>query len=101
MYIKFKNKIDIILGRLNVSQKSLKIFDNRVIDFLDEISIEIKRSKSARTFSDLQAFGFWCRKANINRLSKNYTRNELNAPVDNPIDENPNLAKCPLVTFFG
>ena len=77
MYIKFKNKIDIILGRLNVSQKSLKIFDNRVIDFLDEISIEIKRSKSARTFSDLQAFGFWCRKANINRLSKNYTRNEL------------------------
>ena len=48
MYIKFKNKINIILGRLNVSQKSLKIFDNRVIDFLDEISIEIKRSKSAK-----------------------------------------------------
>ena len=77
MYIKFKNEIEIILGRLNVSQKSLKIFDDRVVDFLNEISVNIKSSKLAKTLSDLQAFGFWCRKANINKLSKNYIRNEL------------------------
>ena len=74
---KFDNKIKIVLGKLQMSQKSLEIFDDRVVDFLNEIFINIKKNKSATEFSDLQAFGFWCRKANIKKLSNNYERNEL------------------------
>ena len=74
---KFDNKIKIVLGKLQMSQKSLEIFDGRVVDFLNEIFINIKKNKSATEFSDLQAFGFWCRKANIKKLSNNYERNEL------------------------
>lgn len=77
MHTKFDNKIQIVLGRLMMNQKSLIIFDDKVVDFLNKIFIDIKKNKDAKNFTDLQAFGFWCRKANINVLSENYKRNKL------------------------
>ncbi len=77
MHTKFNNKIQIVLGRLMMNQKSLIIFDDKVVDFLNKIFIDIKKNKDAKNFTDLQAFGFWCRKANINVLSESYKRNKL------------------------
>ncbi len=70
----FREKIRIVLGKLNTSSKPLKIFDNKVIDFLNEISIEVMKDKKNLSFSDLITFGFWCRKSNILKLSKNYNK---------------------------
>ena len=74
---KYKNRIEIILGNFNLNQKPLVIFDDNIINFLNEIHINIKEDNSAKNFSDLQAFGFWCRKTNIKKLSENYKRSEL------------------------
>ena len=40
--------------------KPLKVFDDRVIEFLDVLS---KRLVRRRAFSDVVTFGYWCRKA--------------------------------------
>ena len=77
MFRELKKKINIILGKLDISSKPLRIFDNKVVDFLNEISIEIMRDKKNLVFSDLVTFGFWCRKSNIMNLSKRYNKSIL------------------------
>jgi len=74
MFEKFEKKIRVISGKLRTSSKPLKIFDNKVIDFLNEISIEVMKDKKNLSFSDLITFGFWCRKSNILKLSKKYNK---------------------------
>jgi hypothetical protein len=74
MFNESKKKIQIILGNLNTLNKPLKIFDKKVINFLNEVSVEIIKNKKNLKYSDLITFGFWCRKANIVRLSKNYNK---------------------------
>ncbi len=74
MFSASKKRMQIILGDLRASNKPLKIFDKKVVDFLNEVSIEIIKNKKNLKYSDLITFGFWCRKANILRLSKKYNK---------------------------
>lgn len=54
-----------------------KIFDEKVINFLNEISKKILKLKKYKKFNDLVTFAFWCRKKNIINLSSNYKKNNL------------------------
>lgn len=49
--------------------KPLKVFDDRVIEFLDVLS---KRLVRRRAFSDVVTFGYWCRKAALIKEKEKY-----------------------------
>ena len=54
-----------------------EIFEKNVIEFLDELSKLILNTKNYNKFNDLATFAFWCRKKNINAISKNYQSSNL------------------------
>ena len=54
-----------------------EIFEKNVIKFLDELSKLILNTKKYNKFNDLATFAFWCRKKNINAISKNYQSSNL------------------------
>lgn len=43
-------------------------FAPEVLDFLAELSAELRQHPDARNMGDVQAFAFWCRRANVERL---------------------------------
>lgn len=74
MHTKLMKKINIVYGQLNFSVGPSKIFDKTTVDFLNELSIEIMQNKKNSPYTDLITFGFWCRKANLIKLSENYDK---------------------------
>ena len=54
-----------------------KIFDKKIVSFLSEVSNRIMSSKKYNQFTDLATFAFWCRKKNIQALSKTYFSDNL------------------------
>ena len=50
--------------------KPLRIFDNRVLEFLGDLSKVLM--KSSRVYSDVITLGYWCRRASILKESKKY-----------------------------
>ena len=72
MYIKKNSEIKYVLGDMNLSNSILPIFDNLIINFLNEVSQVIKKDKTNFKYADLITFGFWCRESNLNNLKKNY-----------------------------
>ena len=67
-----KARVDVILGETEAFSKPYPIFSDEVVDFLNEIYINIKQHEEAKIYSDLVTFGFWCRKANLDKLSLSY-----------------------------
>ncbi|MDR1485460.1 MAG: hypothetical protein LBT09_11635 [Planctomycetaceae bacterium] len=43
------------------------------IDFLDDLSKQIRSNKTAATFADVISFAFWCRRSNITKLKSAYS----------------------------
>ncbi len=72
MYIKKNSEIKYVLGDMNLSNSILPIFDNSIINFLHEVSREVKKDKKNFKYADLITFGFWCREPNLNNLKKKY-----------------------------
>ena len=70
-------EINIIFGNIKAKPKPFLIFDRRIINFLNEIHLEIKKNKKSVKYPDLATFGFWCRKANINKQSSFYDEHLL------------------------
>lgn len=54
----------------------MKAFDEKIIDFCNEISKKIMSSPEARVFPDVVTLGFWLRKANISKLKNKYLFDE-------------------------
>lgn len=50
----------------------LKIFDKRVCEFLHKLSLLIMSDSEAKNYADIISFGFFIRKANIEKLKKDY-----------------------------
>ncbi|MDR3349533.1 MAG: hypothetical protein LBO03_08045 [Acidaminococcales bacterium] len=70
-------QVDYIAGSEDVlanmqKQPAMRIFDGRVTAFLRALSGEILKSAKARRFPDAVTFAFWCRKANLLLLRKQY-----------------------------
>lgn len=47
-------------------------FSEEIIDYLNALSKEINKDRSSQKFPDVRAFSFFCRKANLLLLKKNY-----------------------------
>ena len=83
MYMKISKKVN-FLGSLHPKnyQKFLDIeplepFSKSIIDYLSLISKEIFNNKSAKKYSDLLSFAFFCREANLNLLEKQFKRHKI------------------------
>lgn len=69
---KILKKLNIIVGTSSFSNKASKIFDDNIINFLDEISKETLKKKNNTKYEDLITFAFWIRKKNILNIIKDY-----------------------------
>ncbi len=59
-----------ILGLSKV--RPLKPFDEKVMDFLNEVSKELMGSREAKAYSDVITFAFWARRASLKRLMEQF-----------------------------
>lgn len=50
-------------------------FSNQVLDFLAELSRLIRNDRELGRDEEIRAFGFWCRRANLERLKEKYSGN--------------------------
>lgn len=71
---KKEKKIQKLLENLSGPEE---IFSVKTINFLNEISKNILKNKKSLKFPDLITFAFWCRKSNLNKISKNYDKKSL------------------------
>jgi len=55
----------------------LEPFSKSIIDYLSLISKEIFKNKSAKKYSDLLSFAFFCREANLNLLEKQFKGHKI------------------------
>ncbi len=60
--------INYIIGNENTIDTPLEPFSDCVINFLNDVSSCLLKSSKIREFTDLSAFAFWARKANIQNL---------------------------------
>ena len=68
--------VDVLTSNLEaVKVKSLPIFDERILTFFSELSRSLLKDKLVQKYSDVVTFAFFCRKANLQNLQKNYTEN--------------------------
>ena len=71
------SRINFRLGRINRKCYPIKVFDDRIINFLNSLSKNIMSEKKSRLFPDLFSFGFWCIKENMNKLKNSYNSQNL------------------------
>tara|TARA_Y100001970_G_scaffold289507_1_gene420126 strand:- start:13573 stop:14778 length:1206 start_codon:yes stop_codon:yes gene_type:complete len=55
-----------------IELKPLPLFHDEIIEYLDNLSSEIKKDNKIRQYPDVATFAFYCRKANIMSLMKNF-----------------------------
>jgi len=63
--------VEIVCGTLPLAPQLRPVYDSTVIDFLADLSEEISDDRELNAFSDIKAFGFWCRRGNLKRLAAN------------------------------
>ena len=70
------NKIRYLVGSKNFDTKPLKPYNKLTRDFIVDFSKKLNQEKDINKMSDLKALAFWCRKQNIDNLTKKNTVNE-------------------------
>ena len=65
--------IKIIGGSRHLSIDPEKPFSDISLNFLDELSINLKNYELVKKFPDLMTFSFWCRKRHLEQLKKKQT----------------------------
>jgi hypothetical protein len=63
------------------STPAMSPFSDAVIDFLNDVSKELLKSKEAKAFPDVVTFGFWLRKASLLQLKERYLKNDENMHI--------------------
>jgi len=71
-YIPNDSNLIFLAGSKIKSFRPFVPFDSILIEFLIDISSELIKRPESRTYPDIMAFAFWCRKANINKLKKRF-----------------------------
>ena len=72
----FKN-VKILAGNNKLSDYSFKPFDKRIINFFALLSKNIQINKSAKNYTDVLSFAFFCRERNLINLKKNYPNSNI------------------------
>jgi len=62
----------------NIKSKKLKPFDDKMLNFLSELSILMTKSTEARKNPEIMSFAFWIRRNNLIKLKKKYEIKKLN-----------------------
>lgn len=75
-------KVDFLTGsELSVETmqtvKALPIFDEMIVEFLDELSKRLRKDRRAKSYADVMAYAFWIRKASLERLRKKYELEDM------------------------
>lgn len=70
----FTGSVDIVVQLSEV--KALTPFDDRIIEFLNDVSKEIMKEPRSKTYSDVVTFAFWIRKSSILKLKGRFEENE-------------------------
>ena len=72
----FKN-VKILAGNNKLSDYSFKPFDKSIINFFALLSKNIQINKSAKSYTDVLSFAFFCRERNLINLKKNYPNSNI------------------------
>lgn len=68
-----ENNIRYLVGHENLLEKrATKPFDEEICAFLEELSKVLLKDKRTASYPDIRTFAFYCRKANIGRLQKEF-----------------------------
>lgn len=113
------DNVTYLVGGKAVSARPFAPYDALLCEFLDDLSAELRSSKEAKAYPDIMAFAFWCRKANIAKLKKDFAAGRArlglglafhitpsNVPVNfafsfvfGLISGNANIVRVPMKTF--
>ena len=63
------NGVNLLLGHEKINPLPLKTYDDEIINFLNDFSRELMKIK---TWPEIVALGFFCRKGNLEKLRANY-----------------------------
>lgn len=55
---------------------ALPPFDDRIVDFLNDLSRMLMGNRAAKSYSDIVTFGFWIRKSSVRRLKERFRTND-------------------------
>lgn len=66
------NGVKFVVGSEAISRISLRPFSEEAVAFLAHLSKNLLRLPEARRYADITAFGFWCRRANIQTMKESY-----------------------------
>lgn len=66
--------INVILGDIkeSITAKSFRVFDERVINFLDEVSDAVLKNPDSKKYKDLISIAFFFRKGSLQKIKQNY-----------------------------
>lgn len=70
-------KVTFLVGNVDIAAKLSDIsamtpFNDKVIEFLDDLSKELMQVKSAKAYSDVVTLGFWLRKASVLKMKERF-----------------------------
>ena len=69
-------KLEILFGNKKLNDlknnNPFQIFDERVIEFFDDLSKSLLKKRKVKYFPDVVSFLFFSRKSNLNKLKNNY-----------------------------
>ena len=70
----FNMPIEMIVGKSldDMSYQPLRPYSNEAIEFLSDLSKALLAMPEAREYPDIAAFGFWCRRAQLLKLSEGF-----------------------------
>ena len=78
----FNKKLEILFGNKQlvdlINKNPFQIFDDRVIEFFDDLSKSLLKRKEVKYFPDVVSFLFFSRKSNLNKIKKNYLEQKKN-----------------------
>ena len=79
--VKKTNEVDFLLGDEKVVCLPVVPFDSLTCAFLDDLSSMLRKTAEAKALPDVMSFAFWCRKANLEKLKKIHTDDNVRLGV--------------------
>ena len=70
------NKIEYLSGKADVKREATIPYNEKVCDFIGELSKELILAPESKKYPDIKAFAFWCRNKNILNLKKKFLSDE-------------------------
>jgi hypothetical protein len=64
--------VNYVIGKEAIINQGLRVFSDPACDFLDDLSKAILTYPESKAYPDLVSFGFWIRKANVQKLKSTY-----------------------------